>query len=81
VEPVPKKRKQTPTKSKPNSETEKEIQTKSTTSVYDFEEELVEDFSMPLFGLNPLRGSSTNPQSAPKSNETNIFFTKSYFLR
>lgn len=70
VEPVPKKRKQTPTKSKANSETEKEIQTKSTTSVYDFEEELVEDFSMPLFGLNPLRGSSTNPQSAPKSNET-----------
>lgn len=72
-EPVPKKRKQTPTKPK-GAEIEKEKSSVGK-SVYDFEEEeMVEDFSTPLFGFHPLRGSSNN---TPKTNAKNSESKKS----
>lgn len=71
-EPVSKKRKHTPTKSKSANESEKDTCSKPaiTKSVYDFEEEeeqMVEDFSTPLFGFHPLRGSTSNT-STTKTN-------------
>ncbi|XP_071175482.1 mucin-4-like isoform X2 [Mytilus edulis] len=73
IEPVSKKRKHTPTKSKMASGPEKEPVAKtSKKSVYDFEEEeeeMIEDFSQPLFGLHPLRNTAATT-NITKGGET-----------